>query len=176
MIAQLVFMDAAVGPREHASAAQDKVNVTKGARCLGPHTTMARGRMGSGHDPRQTRVGADRRDRSAQLLVAPQVHVEVPRDNDVLLRSGQGQELAKVPGDLGQIAKTQPEKDGDDHEGVSKALTLDCQQVSVSRAALAHHDRDAGILGQDPHTAPGPPTPEVSAHIPRLDLCRNELA
>eukprot|EP00969_Alexandrium_andersonii_P244336 10796349-Alexandrium_andersonii.AAC.1 len=60
-----------------------------------------------------------------------------------------------MAGHQGEIAETGPHVHRNDKEGVAQALDFHGEHMGVRRTALAHNDRNARLLDQDAHTAPG---------------------
>eukprot|EP00969_Alexandrium_andersonii_P145063 6413812-Alexandrium_andersonii.AAC.1 len=72
MVAQLVFVYAAVNASEHAASAKDEINVPEGTSGSSPGPPAARRSVRRREDARQARVSTDRCHRSGDLPLAPQ--------------------------------------------------------------------------------------------------------
>eukprot|EP00969_Alexandrium_andersonii_P314535 13894577-Alexandrium_andersonii.AAC.1 len=134
---------------------------------------MASSRVGSGQDSCQTAVGADRSQGGARLGVAQQVHVKVPGQDDVLLSPCWRQKFRQAVGNPGELGQVRPHVGRDDHEGVSEALDLHSQQVSLARAVLSEHHRNARLFNENSHTATRAP---MGAALSFGDFGREKLA
>eukprot|EP00969_Alexandrium_andersonii_P221737 9793470-Alexandrium_andersonii.AAC.1 len=73
--------------------------------------------MWRGEGAVEPRIGADRSQRSARLVLAEKVDIKVARHDNILFSAGQRNELREVLGGGGEVRDPRPDIGGDDNEG-----------------------------------------------------------